>query len=482
MSGDGFGAAVGRVSDDGAAGGRAEDGAAGGGAAHDGAAGGRASQDAGATGASEEVRALLVQWNLQSHAALLAELGLERVSDLKYLRESDAEHLPIPTLAKRKVQAMLAWWREENVAEPPMKKVTLEAASGEKGGEGSGGAKDGPYAASGGGVARGAADAVGGEARGEENAAEPPQKKATLSVSGKQPRASSPAFTGQGGAAPGLPSSGPIHVPPLRAAPPPSCPSPDDPDAAGDGQEGGEGQGGHADGQHIEVKPTKAEKKKAKKSKTSRIKTEMRKEMSKTALFFLSGMKKHVNVERTSRFLDRVAPPTGSNRAMALKSKAESTPGRAAELSGARMHRFDSTRCDAVERVEEENSTEIDLLGLSEEDAPPVTTAAAKSFSTAEARSPSSTAADTSSTTPSATALTEGGGGGGAQGGVSGGAQGGDGKAEVAEPKEKKVKIEENTGEEGGGVSGGAQSGKGDRLPGTTGEVKMEVKVEVKAE
>ncbi|KAJ1476314.1 hypothetical protein T484DRAFT_3111601 [Baffinella frigidus] len=180
---------------DAAGGAVAEDSAAWGGAAQDGAAGGRASQGAGATGASsEEVQALLAQWDLQCHAVVFAELGLEKVSDLKYLHDSDAEQLPIPTLARRKVQAMLEWWRKEHDAEPPQKKVTLEAASGEEGGAASGGGKggegkaaasaagkqfqcnavleaasrcwraflSGPYAASGGGVARGAADSAGG--------------------------------------------------------------------------------------------------------------------------------------------------------------------------------------------------------------------------------------------------------------------------------------------------------------------------------
>ena len=82
-----------------------------------------------APAASEEVHALLVQWNLQSYEAVLAELGLEGTSDLGFMEDSDVALLEMPTLAKRKVQAMLEWWREENAAGPLQKKGKLENAS-----------------------------------------------------------------------------------------------------------------------------------------------------------------------------------------------------------------------------------------------------------------------------------------------------------------------------------------------------------------
>ena len=56
-----------------------------------GAAGGRAAQDAGAKEASEDLQALLVHWKLESSAAAFAELGVERVSHLEWMLDSDVE-------------------------------------------------------------------------------------------------------------------------------------------------------------------------------------------------------------------------------------------------------------------------------------------------------------------------------------------------------------------------------------------------------
>ncbi|KAJ1495403.1 hypothetical protein T484DRAFT_1876041, partial [Baffinella frigidus] len=78
-----------------------------------GAAGGRAAQNPGATG-DPELQALLVQFRLESFAAVFAELAVEKAADLEYLTDADIEALQIPNVAKRKMQAMLDWWREQN--------------------------------------------------------------------------------------------------------------------------------------------------------------------------------------------------------------------------------------------------------------------------------------------------------------------------------------------------------------------------------
>jgi ubiquitin C len=87
-------------------------------------AGGRASQD---PGASEEVTALLSQWDLETHADVFVELGVERVRDLQWVLDSDVEEQKIPRVAKRKMLAMLAWWRKENGSEPAHKKMRRDA-------------------------------------------------------------------------------------------------------------------------------------------------------------------------------------------------------------------------------------------------------------------------------------------------------------------------------------------------------------------
>ncbi|KAJ1481874.1 hypothetical protein T484DRAFT_1805812 [Baffinella frigidus] len=120
---------------------------------------------AGATGASEvqhgvgdgggELQALLVQWGLGSSAAVFAELGVEKTTDLEWLLDSDVEELNIPKVAKRKVQAMLSFthrnvtlgtgllpfqamlgkWRADAAESHAQKKAKLEAASVETGDE-----------------------------------------------------------------------------------------------------------------------------------------------------------------------------------------------------------------------------------------------------------------------------------------------------------------------------------------------------------
>jgi len=90
------------------------------------AAGGRAAQDAGFTGPAEDWQALLVHWQLESAAAAFAELGVERVSHLEWVLDSDVEQLKISTIAKRISLAMLKRFREQNAAEPAQKKVKRE--------------------------------------------------------------------------------------------------------------------------------------------------------------------------------------------------------------------------------------------------------------------------------------------------------------------------------------------------------------------
>lgn len=77
---------------------------------------------------SEEVQALLAQWDLERHAVVFAELGVDKVRDLKWMRDSHIEELQIPPLAKCKAHAMLEWWREEHPPEPARKKVKQEPA------------------------------------------------------------------------------------------------------------------------------------------------------------------------------------------------------------------------------------------------------------------------------------------------------------------------------------------------------------------
>ncbi|KAJ1472131.1 REJ domain-containing protein [Baffinella frigidus] len=61
--------------------------------------------------ASGSVQALLGEWDLARHLAVFAALGVDSVRDLQWLTDQDVAALEIPTVAKRKVQAMLHWWR-----------------------------------------------------------------------------------------------------------------------------------------------------------------------------------------------------------------------------------------------------------------------------------------------------------------------------------------------------------------------------------
>jgi hypothetical protein len=101
-----------------------------------GAAGGGAVQ-AHATGASKEVQALLVEWRLESAAAVFAKLGLERVIDLEYVNAVQIERMSISDIAKNKALALLKWFRDtQKAAEPAQKKVKRKDRSGEAGGGG----------------------------------------------------------------------------------------------------------------------------------------------------------------------------------------------------------------------------------------------------------------------------------------------------------------------------------------------------------
>ncbi|KAJ1494157.1 hypothetical protein T484DRAFT_1766744 [Baffinella frigidus] len=76
-------------------------------------------------GGVPELQALLAQWHLASHAAVFAELGVEAARDLQWIHDSDVAALAIPTVVKRKVQAMLTSWRganngSKNATEPVM--------------------------------------------------------------------------------------------------------------------------------------------------------------------------------------------------------------------------------------------------------------------------------------------------------------------------------------------------------------------------
>jgi hypothetical protein len=102
-------------------------------------------QDAMAQEAPGDVPSLLVVWSLESYATAFAELGLQKVSDLKYMEDAHVGELQIPTLAKCKTRAMLEWWRKENAAEPARKKVKREEGVKREDGVGraSGGARGG---------------------------------------------------------------------------------------------------------------------------------------------------------------------------------------------------------------------------------------------------------------------------------------------------------------------------------------------------
>jgi len=69
------------------------------------------SQDA---SSAEELKDLLVQWNLTSYEEVLVKLGVERVSDLEWVLDADLCELELPKVAHRKMQAMLEWCRKEN--------------------------------------------------------------------------------------------------------------------------------------------------------------------------------------------------------------------------------------------------------------------------------------------------------------------------------------------------------------------------------
>ncbi|KAJ1489765.1 hypothetical protein T484DRAFT_1779361 [Baffinella frigidus] len=68
--------------------------------------------------ASGSVQALLGEWDLARHSAVFAGLGVDSVRDLQWLTHQDVAALEIPTIPKRKVLAMLDWWRAENAPHP----------------------------------------------------------------------------------------------------------------------------------------------------------------------------------------------------------------------------------------------------------------------------------------------------------------------------------------------------------------------------
>ena len=75
----------------------------------------------------EEVKTLLGQWGLGKHAEVFAELGVDAVSDLAFVQDSDLDEQQIPKVAKRKMQAMLDTWREQSVANKAKKKETTHS-------------------------------------------------------------------------------------------------------------------------------------------------------------------------------------------------------------------------------------------------------------------------------------------------------------------------------------------------------------------
>ena len=77
---------------------------------------GSAAQNEGGTGPFEELEALMIQWRLETHAAVFVDLGVETVADLEYMQDSDVDALQIPKIAKRKMQSLLDWWRGQNTA------------------------------------------------------------------------------------------------------------------------------------------------------------------------------------------------------------------------------------------------------------------------------------------------------------------------------------------------------------------------------
>jgi hypothetical protein len=92
-------------------------------------------QDAGVTDEEKDLQALLVEWELESAAAAFAELGVERVSHLAYVLDSDIEQLQsITTIAKRISLAMLKWFRDTQKAAEPARKVKREEGGGSGGG------------------------------------------------------------------------------------------------------------------------------------------------------------------------------------------------------------------------------------------------------------------------------------------------------------------------------------------------------------
>ena len=78
-------------------------------------AGGRAPQDT-VMAASEELSALLVQWELEDDYALVCGMfGVRRLRDLRHVTDADVEEIQL-RVQRRKMQAMLEWWRSANPA------------------------------------------------------------------------------------------------------------------------------------------------------------------------------------------------------------------------------------------------------------------------------------------------------------------------------------------------------------------------------
>ena len=98
--------------------------------------GAASSQDA--SSAAEDLNALLALWNLQSYAAVFVELGVERVSDLFWVVDTDVEEVELPKVARRKMLAMLESWRKQNATarEPAQKRARVDQAG--EGGNASG--------------------------------------------------------------------------------------------------------------------------------------------------------------------------------------------------------------------------------------------------------------------------------------------------------------------------------------------------------
>jgi hypothetical protein len=128
---------------------------------------GSAAQNEGGTGPFEELEALMIQWRLETHAAVFIDLGVETVADLEYMQDSDVDALQIPKIAKRKMQSLLDWWRGQNTAASTQKstkrhRVDPPGVAGGAAGRAVGGSAEGA-----GGHAGGAGGAGGDESSGD---------------------------------------------------------------------------------------------------------------------------------------------------------------------------------------------------------------------------------------------------------------------------------------------------------------------------